>query len=193
MSIGEHELDDARNLLHFRASHAERGQRGSAEAQSAGIPGAMSIERERIAVESDPTGAQCRLRLTACQTEGLRHVEQKQMVVSSVCHNLERLVQARLSQGLRVFHDSVGVGLELWLTRLAEGNRFRCQDMREWSAEEHGAAFINPFSKLLLAEHKAATGATQGLMRGAGDHMRVGNGVVKAAPCSSADHSRIDR
>ena len=73
MSIGEHELDDARNLLHFRTSYAERGQRGSAEAQSVGIPGAMSIERERIAVESDPTGAQCRLRLTACQTEGLRH------------------------------------------------------------------------------------------------------------------------
>ena len=123
-------------------AEAAGGQRRRAEPDAGGVPGAVRVGRDRVAVGDHAGVEQRRLGLPAGQAER-RDVEQHDVVVGAAGDQLGAARQEALGQRLGVVGDVLGVGPERRLPGLGERDGLGRHHVRERAAEHHRAAAVD--------------------------------------------------
>ena len=93
----------------------------------------------------------------------------------------------RLGEGGGVVDDAPGVGRELRLRGLVQGDRLGGHDVRQRPAEHERAAAVDGVGELGVAQHQAAARAAQGLVRGRGHDVGVADRVEVAGEDLAGD------
>lgn len=179
---------DAGDFLHLGGAHAEGGQGRGAETQAGGVPGAVGVEGKGVAVEGDTGFADGGLSLAAGEAEGV-DVEDAEVVIGAAGGDLATSLGEGGSESLGVLNDALGVVLEGRGVGFFEGDGFGGHAVGERSAEDEGAALVDPLDQGLFAEDEAAAGTAQSLVGGRGDDVGVRNRIELAGEDLTSDEA----
>ena len=164
---------------HFWLLHSPRGHGGSAQPDAAGVPGAIGVGGDRVAV-GDDTGIQQRgLRLPPGQPER-RDIQQHDVVVGAAGHEPRASPDEPLGQGSGVGDDPAGVVLEIGLAGFGEGHGLGRHHVRQRSTQDHRATPVDELGVVGVAQDEPAPRPTQRLVRGGRDDLGVGDRVLVA-------------
>ncbi len=145
--MGQHIFDDRRDFLHFRLAHAQGSHGRRAKAQAAGVPGAVGVEGEGVAIHGQATVAQDTFGLSPGQVKGA-HIHQQEMVVGSAAGDHHVLIETGLGQAARIFDNFVGISFEFESVGLRQGNGLGRHQVGSWPTHGNGAALIYLFGKI---------------------------------------------
>src|SRR5690606_27074837 len=133
----EDAVDETGDLVHLAGAQAARGQRGGADADAGGVPGAVGVGRGGGAVGDDARVEQGGLGLTAGEAVGGGDVDQVEVVVGAAGDQGGAAARQPLGEGAGVVHDALGVVLEVGAAGLGQGDRLGGHHVREGAAEDH--------------------------------------------------------
>ncbi len=117
------------------------------------------------------------------------------VVIRAAGHDVEAFLKQGGGQRLRIGHDSMGIGLEFRLERLAKSDRLRRDDMHQRAAlktgEDRGIELLRDLG--IIGENHAAARTAQGLVRRRGDDMRMREGRgMRAAGNQPGEMRHVD-
>src|SRR5215203_2818247 len=104
LGVGQHLDDQLGDSVEVVGAETAGGQRGGTQPNAAGVPGAVGVGRDRVAVGDDAGVQQCRLGLPAGQPER-RDVEQDDVVVGAAGDEPCAAPQEALGERLGVVGD----------------------------------------------------------------------------------------
>ena len=160
----------------------------AAEADAGGVPGAVRVGRDGVAVGDHARIEQRRLGLPPGEPVG-RHVDQDEVVVGATGHQGGPARGEALGERLCVVGHLLRVDLERGLPRLDQRHGLGRHHVGQRPAEDHRAAAVDVGGELLLGQHHPAARSAQGLVRGGGDHVRVGHRVLVAGEHLAGDQT----
>ena len=103
-------------------------------------------------------------------------VDQHQMVVGAAGNDAEPFVLERLGQHGGILHQLLLISFEFRAHGFLEADRLGCDHMFERTALQAGEHFgVDRLDVFFLAEDEAGTRAAQGLVRGRGHYIAIGN------------------
>jgi len=181
---------------------ASSGKGRGTKADATGHKGRLWIVGDEVFVDGDAGFFKAAFGVSSGKTLAAQ-VHQDDVVVCTPCKDGVASLHESVSQGLGIADNLLRVGAKRRLKRFAKshglsGNRMHMRaslyawEKRTIEQRAHffelaaGGAFAKGILEVLAHEEEAASGAAQGFVGSAGDHVTVGKGVIEQARCDQA-------